>query len=396
MEARRRPGRPGRRRGRGHHLPARRAVDHGRPLGAHRQVPAPAAGEARRPDRPRGPGAAALRRPDRQRRGPADGAAPQRDRARGAGLLARARGTSRSRRRCCSRSTAARRPGRSRPTSTPTTWSSTCASRSSSTSSGCVVGGIEKVFEISRNFRNEGADATHNPEFTMLEAYEAVRRLRRRWPTLTQRMYQEAVVAALGTDGRRPRRAVEVDLGGGVAAVTLYGAVSEALGEEVTPDTPSSRSAKLPTSAACTGTPSGARASSSRRCSRSWSSTRSSSRRSSRDYPAGDLAADPPAPRRPAADREVGPHRVRHRAGHRLLRADGPGRAAPPPHRAVPAGRRRRPGGHAARRGLPAGAGVRDAAHRWHGHRHRPDDHGAHRQEHPRDDPVPAGQADPL
>ena len=36
-----------------------------------------------------------------------------------------------------------------------------------------VVGGIEKVFEIGRNFRNEGVDTTHNPEFTMLEAYEA-------------------------------------------------------------------------------------------------------------------------------------------------------------------------------------------------------------------------------
>src|SRR5580693_6190338 len=35
-----------------------------------------------------------------------------------------------------------------------------------------VVGGMEKVFEIGRNFRNEGADTTHNPEFTMLEAYE--------------------------------------------------------------------------------------------------------------------------------------------------------------------------------------------------------------------------------
>ena len=34
-----------------------------------------------------------------------------------------------------------------------------------------VVGGIEKVYEIGRIFRNEGADATHNPEFTMLEAY---------------------------------------------------------------------------------------------------------------------------------------------------------------------------------------------------------------------------------
>ena len=36
-----------------------------------------------------------------------------------------------------------------------------------------VVGGIERVYEIGRIFRNEGADATHNPEFTMLEAYEA-------------------------------------------------------------------------------------------------------------------------------------------------------------------------------------------------------------------------------
>jgi lysyl-tRNA synthetase class 2 len=36
-----------------------------------------------------------------------------------------------------------------------------------------VVGGFERVFEINRNFRNEGLDATHNPEFTMLELYQA-------------------------------------------------------------------------------------------------------------------------------------------------------------------------------------------------------------------------------
>src|SRR5699024_8144730 len=36
-----------------------------------------------------------------------------------------------------------------------------------------VVGGIDKVFEIGRVFRNEGVDSTHSPEFTMLEAYEA-------------------------------------------------------------------------------------------------------------------------------------------------------------------------------------------------------------------------------
>ena len=36
-----------------------------------------------------------------------------------------------------------------------------------------VVGGLDRVFEINRNFRNEGADSTHSPEFAMLEAYEA-------------------------------------------------------------------------------------------------------------------------------------------------------------------------------------------------------------------------------
>ena len=37
----------------------------------------------------------------------------------------------------------------------------------------CVVGGIDKVFEINRNFRNEGADSSHSPEFAMIESYEA-------------------------------------------------------------------------------------------------------------------------------------------------------------------------------------------------------------------------------
>ncbi|RAY15342.1 lysine--tRNA ligase [Actinomadura craniellae] len=103
-----------------------------------------------------------------------------------------------------------------------------------------VVGGIDKVFEINRNFRNEGADATHNPEFTMLEAYGTYLDYND-MADLTQRMYQRAVVAALGTtvvvnDGR------EVDLGlAEWPRITLYGAVSEALGEEVTPHTPLER-----------------------------------------------------------------------------------------------------------------------------------------------------------
>ncbi|MEU4508485.1 bifunctional lysylphosphatidylglycerol synthetase/lysine--tRNA ligase LysX [Nonomuraea wenchangensis] len=99
-----------------------------------------------------------------------------------------------------------------------------------------VVGGVEKVFEINRNFRNEGADSTHNPEFTMLEAYGTYLDYHD-IADLTQRMYQKAVVAALDTtvvvhDG------VEIDLGMAEwPRVTLYGLVSEAVGEEITTST---------------------------------------------------------------------------------------------------------------------------------------------------------------
>jgi lysyl-tRNA synthetase, class II len=99
-----------------------------------------------------------------------------------------------------------------------------------------VVGGVEKVFEINRNFRNEGADSTHNPEFTMLEAYEAYGDYDT-IATLTRELYQYAVVAGLG--GTVVRHGdTEVDLAGDWPRVTLYGAVSEKVGEELTPDTP--------------------------------------------------------------------------------------------------------------------------------------------------------------
>lgn len=99
-----------------------------------------------------------------------------------------------------------------------------------------VVGGVEKVFEINRNFRNEGADSTHNPEFTMLEAYGTYLDYND-IADLTQRMYQKAVVAALDTtvvvhDG------VEIDLGAEKwPRVRLYDLVSDAVGEEITTET---------------------------------------------------------------------------------------------------------------------------------------------------------------
>jgi lysyl-tRNA synthetase class 2 len=100
-----------------------------------------------------------------------------------------------------------------------------------------VVGGLEKVFEINRNFRNEGVDSTHSPEFAMLEAYEAYGDYNT-MATLTREIVQEAALAVSGSHAVRLPDGTEVDLSGTWREVTLYGALSEVLGEEVTVDTP--------------------------------------------------------------------------------------------------------------------------------------------------------------
>jgi lysyl-tRNA synthetase class 2 len=98
-----------------------------------------------------------------------------------------------------------------------------------------AVGGVERVFEIGRNFRNEGVDATHNPEFTMLEAYEAYGDY-----TTMRGLVRELVLAAAG-DGPVLRREFGgaqrvVDLRDEWPVVPVYTAVSEAAGTGVTPD----------------------------------------------------------------------------------------------------------------------------------------------------------------
>jgi lysyl-tRNA synthetase class 2 len=99
-----------------------------------------------------------------------------------------------------------------------------------------VVGGIEKVYEIGRIFRNEGADATHNPEFTMLEAYEAYGDYDT-IGTLTRELIQAAAVAALGSTIVRRPDGSEYDIGGEWPSISVHDAVSQALGERITPDT---------------------------------------------------------------------------------------------------------------------------------------------------------------
>lgn len=95
-----------------------------------------------------------------------------------------------------------------------------------------VVGGVDRVYEIGRVFRNEGADATHNPEFTMLEAYEAYGDYDT-MAVLTADLVRAAAHAALGSLVVQRDGAEAIDLSGEWPSVTLHGAVSAAVGEEV-------------------------------------------------------------------------------------------------------------------------------------------------------------------
>jgi lysyl-tRNA synthetase class 2 len=61
-----------------------------------------------------------------------------------------------------------------------------------------VVGGFEKVFEINRNFRNEGLSTRHNPEFTMIEFYEAYRDYKHLMD-FTEKLFVEVARKVLGT-----------------------------------------------------------------------------------------------------------------------------------------------------------------------------------------------------
>lgn len=100
----------------------------------------------------------------------------------------------------------------------------------------CLVGGIERVFEINRNFRNEGADSSHSPEFAMIESYQAYGDWRDGME-LTRGLVQEAANSIFGTTVVKHFDGRESDLGGKWQEISLFDAVSHALGEEVAPHT---------------------------------------------------------------------------------------------------------------------------------------------------------------
>jgi lysyl-tRNA synthetase class 2 len=98
-----------------------------------------------------------------------------------------------------------------------------------------VVGGVERVYEIGRIFRNEGIDRTHSAEFTMLEAYQAYGD----YDTMAEltRTLVVSAAEAVGSTVVPAHGGGEIDLATPWRSVTVYGAVSAAAGVEITPDT---------------------------------------------------------------------------------------------------------------------------------------------------------------
>lgn len=97
-----------------------------------------------------------------------------------------------------------------------------------------VVGGMDKVFEVGRIFRNEGVDSTHSPEFTMLEAYEAYGD-----QFSMAKIMQRIILAAADVTGSRTIESHHgtINLDGEWPWLPVYQGLSEGVGAEITPET---------------------------------------------------------------------------------------------------------------------------------------------------------------
>ena len=104
----------------------------------------------------------------------------------------------------------------------------------------CVVGGFDKVFELNRVFRNEGADSTHSPEFSMLETYQAYGTYDDS-AVVTREIIQEVADDAIGTRQLPLPDGTVYDIDGEWQTIQMYPSLSAALGEEISPDTPVGR-----------------------------------------------------------------------------------------------------------------------------------------------------------
>jgi lysyl-tRNA synthetase, class II len=106
-----------------------------------------------------------------------------------------------------------------------------------------LVGGLERVFELGRVFRNEGIDTRHNPEFTMLEAYQAFADYSDMM-VLTEQLVGAAALAANATT-KVSLRGREIDLAPPWERVTMTELIGRTLGVELQPSMPVDRARKV-------------------------------------------------------------------------------------------------------------------------------------------------------
>ncbi|RRO87125.1 lysine--tRNA ligase, partial [Corynebacterium bovis] len=92
----------------------------------------------------------------------------------------------------------------------------------------CVVGGIDRVFEINRNFRNEGVDSSHSPEFAMLETYQAYGTYDDGARTIRE-VIQEVAQEVFGSTTVTLADGTEYDLGGEWPSMEMYPSLNAAL-----------------------------------------------------------------------------------------------------------------------------------------------------------------------
>ena len=230
-----------------------------------------------------------------------------------------------------------------------------------------VVGGIDRVYELGKDFRNEGVSHKHNPEFTMLEWYEAYADYEKTAHDL-EMVVAEVAERVLGTT-KVPRGDVEIDFAPPWRRITLREAILERAGIDI---------AEHPTREALAkamGTEPDPK--------EGWGKLVDGllSREVEPgliqptfifDYPV-ELSPFAKAHRSEAGDgRALGGLRRRGRDRQLLHRAERPRRAAPPLRAAGRRGRPGRRGGAAVRRGLRRGARTGDAADRRRRPRHRP------------------------
>ena len=211
-----------------------------------------------------------------------------------------------------------------------------------------IVGGLERVYEIGKDFRNEGVSHKHNPEFTMLEWYEAYAD----YEDIAARL--EELIAYVAAGGR-VRRADRLH-----AALAARHPARRHQGEDRArhPDRRAARRGHL-------GQARGRPALEARRAGPPEPDLHPR-------LPEGAVAVREGPPLRAGAGRALRGLRGRHGVRERLHRAERPGRAARPLRAAARRRGGRRRGDPALRRGLRARTRARHAAHRRDRHRHRP------------------------